>query len=114
MPSAVICWTSGASACAFSNFDLRTYSPGKPGVSWTFLNGPAAKAKRYVLIGLVSSNSVRLAPLNPDTALETVPDVLEITLQSTGESTVSLNFPFKSGWSKHGNAMSASIGTNSV
>ena len=40
--------------------------------------------------------------------------VFEITVHASGAVRVRVKRPFRSGWSKHGNAMSASIGTKSV
>src|SRR5579864_7371178 len=108
-PRAAICCTSGASACARSNFDWRTYSSGTPGDVASFRNGPAANANKYVLIGSVSANRVRLCPAPASETLATAE--FEITVQPSGAFSSKVNRPFKSGSSKHGKAMLASMGT---
>nr|HQU92507.1 M1 family aminopeptidase [Pyrinomonadaceae bacterium] len=85
--------------------------------SSTLSNGPAANAKTYVLICVVSANSlkkvVRKGLEGPTSRTRSLGVPFETTLQSWGRSTLRLNLAFRSGWSNTGNAVLASDGTKS-
>ncbi len=105
--------TSDSSLRAFSTFDFRTKS--RMGIcevsSLNSANGPAAKAKRYVLMGSVSGKCQKLfVPFRVTVSAL----VFDMTVQAVSVKTFSWNRAFKSGWSKQGKAVLASDGTKSV
>ena len=63
-------------------------------------------------MGFVSAKVVRVCP--PSSVSVPVGLVLEMTVQAAGAVRVSWKRAFRSGWSKQGKAISASIGTNRV
>src|SRR5437660_701347 len=102
---------AGTSDCAREICECRTYTLGNPVTGCINSKCPAAKANKYVEMGCVSPKKVVFAAID-SVSLET--GEFDSTVQSRGALTSSVKRPFRSGWSKQGNAMLASMGTNSV
>jgi len=81
-------------------------------------HGPAANAKTYVLMGLVSEKVFAIEYFSGNFVMRSGfsiggSSLFEITSHPVGATTSNLNLAFRSGWSNTGNAVLASDGTKS-
>src|SRR6266852_3999383 len=104
--------TSGASVRARASCDLRTNRRVAPRLSVSSANGPAAKAKRYVLIGGVAANRNRRRLF--ETYSVAAIGAFSTAVHARGRTSSRLKRAFRSGWSKQGKALLAAEGTKSV